>query len=176
MSQTGLPSPTAAANPANAPEKTLPERERIPMSLPIQKLAVPEIPGYHLHWMRGEPQRLNAALRAGYAFVEQDEVDLNTFGIAQGEEDSGHTDLGSRVSWVSGRNEDGGAERLYLMKLPQKYREQDLAAHGQRQEVIAGQLRGDKGFSEAGGDNSNRYAGKQSGENKHIFLPKSRRA
>ncbi len=169
MSQTGLPSPATSSNPSNVAEKATPQRSRIPMSLPIQKLAAPEIPGYHCHWMRGEPQRIAAALRAGYTFVEQSEVNLNDFGIANSEADSGHSDLGSRVSHVSGRAEDGGAERLYLMKLPQEFWEQDQKALGQRQEEIAGQLRGDKGFTEPGADNSNRYTRP---ENKNIFLPK----
>lgn len=176
MSDFGLDLPTAAGavNPANVAESRLPGRDRIPMSLPQQKLATPEIPGFHLHWMRGDPQRIAAALRAGYAFVEQDEVDLNTIGLGEGDNASGHQDLGSRVSFISGKAEDGGVERLYLMKLPQEYWEQDQAAAGRRQEGIAATLRGDKGLSAPGEDNSNRYAGKESSENRNIFLPKRR--
>lgn len=169
MSQHATPN-----SPANAPAKSLPEKQRIPMSLPVQKLAAPEIPGFHTHWMRGDAQRIAQALRAGYTFVEQDEVDMNTVGVADSAESSGHTDLGSRVSVVSGTDEKGGAQRLYLMKLPKELREQDEAVLGQRQEAIAAQLRGDKGFSEGGMDTSNRYAGKQSQENRNIFLPKRR--
>lgn len=165
----GLPT-TAAPNPANLPEKQLPKRNRIPMSIPVQRLAVPEIPGYHLHWMRDEPQRIAQALRAGYEWVGQDEVDLNTFGVANGEEDPGHQDLGSRVSYVAGRNEQGGAQRLYLMKLPLELWEADQKVAGQRQEDIASQLRGDKGFNEAGGDTSNRYT--RGEQRTNMFHPK----
>lgn len=172
MSQTGLPSPNAIANPANAAEKRMPTRDRIPMSLPQQKLAVPDIPGYHCHWMRGDQQRIAQALRAGYDWVAPEEVDLNTFGLANGADDSGNTDLGSRVSFISGRDEDGSAQRLYLMKLPLELWEQDQAALAERQEQIASQLRGDKGFSERGGDASHRYSRR---EQANIFLPKSQR-
>ena len=167
-----LPTPPTADNPSNAPEKRLPQRDRIPMSLPIQRLAVPDIPGYHCHWMRDEPQRIAQALRAGYDFVAPEEVDLNTFGIADGEESSGNQDLGSRVSYIAGRNEQGGAQRLYLMKLPTEYWLQDQEAMGQRQEDIAAQLRGDKGFTEAGADASNRYS--RGEQRSNMFHPKRR--
>jgi hypothetical protein len=162
----------AADNPSVAPDKSLPERTRIPMSLPTLKLAVPEIPGYHCHWMRGDAQRIHQALRAGYAFVEPDEVNLNDFGLANGPDDSGNQDLGSRVSHISGTAADGKAETLYLMKLPLALWEADQAALGQRQEQIASSIRGDKGFSEGGMDTSNRYAGAQSNKNQNIFIPK----
>lgn len=169
--QMGLPQ----SNPANAPEKQLPERSRIPMSLPVQRLAVPEIPGLHCHWMKGDAQRIQQALRAGYRFIEQDEVDLNTFGVADGADDSGHKDLGSRVSIVAGTDETGGAQRLYLMGLPQELWDSDQAVMAERQEAIAAQLRGDKGFAEAGLDASNRYVSPQSDGNRNIFLPNKRR-
>lgn len=172
MTQDTSPPTAGAANPANAPAKQLPTRERIPMSLPVQKLAVPEIPGWHCHWMRGDPQRINQALRAGYTYVDQDEVDMSTFGVANGPGDSGHSDLGTRVSFISGREADGGVERLYLMKLPMEYWLQDQGKYAEMQEQTAAQLRGQKGFIEAGGDNSNRYANVE--VNKNIFLPKRR--
>jgi hypothetical protein len=169
----GLPAPsTASENPSNAPDKSLPERTRIPMSLPTQKLAVPEIPGYHCHWMRGDHQRINQALRAGYIFVDPGEVSLNDFGLANGPSDDGNHDLGSRVSHIAGTAADGKAETLYLMKLPLALWEQDQAALGQRQEQIASSIRGEKGFAEGGMDTSNRYAGAQSNKNQNIFIPK----
>ena len=39
---------------------------------------LPEIPGYHLHWMRGTPSRISQALRAGY------EWDSESFGGSGG--------------------------------------------------------------------------------------------
>ena len=164
-----------AVNPANVPEKQRPERARIPMSLPIQRLAVPEIPGYHLHWIRGEAMRIQRALRAGYEFVSPDEVDLNTYGLANGPQDSGNQDLGSRVSHLGGTDEKGGVEMLYLMKLKEEHFQADLELKAQRQEAIAAQLRGDKGFAQAGDDNSHRYVGEQTKRaQSNLFLPKRR--
>ena len=45
-------------NPANANGQASMDRKRIPMNVPIQKLEVPEIPGYRLYWFRAEPGRL----------------------------------------------------------------------------------------------------------------------
>ena len=161
--------PSKQDNPANTPAKAVAGRERVPMSLPLQKMAVPEIPGFHLHWMRGEAQRIQQALAAGYTFVEQDEVDLSRIGIADNESSDGHTDLGSRVSIVSGKDDQGGAERAYLMKLPLEYWLADQAALEGRNEKVAATIRGDKGFSGTGSD-ENRYAPPKA--NRNIFQPK----
>lgn len=172
MSEMGLPSPAAKDNPSIAPDKSVTERTRIPMSLPVQKLAVPDIPGYHSHWMRGDAQRINQALRAGYTFVTPDEVQMNDFGLANGPDDSGNHDMGSRVSHIAGTAADGKAETLYLMKLPLSLWEADQKVLGERQEQVAATIRGEKGFSEGGMDTSNRYAGAQSNKNQNIFIPK----
>jgi hypothetical protein len=168
----------ANANPANAAEKRKSSRDRVPMSLPQQKLSVPDIPGYHLHWMIGRADRLAQAERAGYTFVNQDEVDMNTVGLADGGNASGHSDLGSRVSHVSGTDEAGGQPvRLYLMKLPIEFWYEDQAKLAGVNENIAGVLRGDKGLQATGEgmDNSNRYVPKDAG-NKNLFQPKRNRS
>jgi hypothetical protein len=41
------------------------------MSLPLQKLEMPKIPGFHTHWMRAEESRVRQAMRAGYTYVDQ---------------------------------------------------------------------------------------------------------
>lgn len=162
------------ANPAKTPSKTKEGRGRIPMSLPQQKLAVPEIPGYHCHWMLGKHDRIAQALRAGYSFVDRGEVDMNTFGLADGADSDGSTDMGSRISHISGVTEQGNeAQRLYLMKLPQELWEADQTVLAERNEGIAAILRGDKGFQSPEGDNSNRYVPKDAG-NRHLFQPKRR--
>lgn len=163
----------AAVNPANIPAKQKEERARIPMNLPVQRLAVPDIPGYVLRWMRGDAVRIQRALRAGYEFVAPDEVDLNNFGISNGQNDSGNQDLGSRVSHIGGTGESGDVEMLYLMKLREEYHQADLAEKAKRQEQQAAVLRGDKGFSGAGDDASNRYVGAQTrNTQRNLFLPK----
>ena len=141
-------------NPSNVPAKASTPRSRISMSIPLQKLQVPEQKGYHLHWMRGDKGRLEQALRGGYEFVDHDEVELNRSGLGNSGLDSGNEDMGSRVSIVSGM--DG--IRLYLMKLPEEFWNSDVEALAERQEQIAAQLRGEAGYNAPGGDNSHRYS------------------
>lgn len=153
-------------NPANKPSRRIEAGKRIPMSLPHLKLQVPDLPGYHLHWMRGDAQRINQALAGGYEFVEKDEVALNTFGVADDPEDAEGSDLGSRISVFGGN--DGS--RLYLMKIKLEYWNEDRKAESDRQEKVAELLRGDKGIAAPGGDNSQRY----SRNNRNIFQPNRR--
>jgi hypothetical protein len=133
-------------SPANERVTSTEARSRIPMSLPVQKLAVPEIPGFHLHWMRGDAARIMQAQRAGYSFVTQDEVELANTGIANDTDNSGNTDMGTRVSIVSGGDVDSGGqpERLYLMKLREEFWEEDQKVLADRNESIAQTLRGGK--------------------------------
>ena len=161
--------PESALNPANLPEKKKSDAVRVPMSLPNQKLSVVEIPGMHCHWMAGNSGRIQQALRGGYSFVTPEEVNLTEVGIGNDAAGDGNTDLGSRVSVV------GGADgmRLYLMKIPQELWEQDQMAYGQRQEQIASQIRGDKGFTAPDQDSSQRYRPSR-GDNANIFKPNRR--
>lgn len=130
---------------ANKRETTLPERTRIPMSLPVLKLSVPDIPGYHLHWMRGDPARIMQAQRAGYEFVEQDEVNVVNTGLADDAGSNGSTDLGTRVSLSAGGDVDaqGQPERLYLMKIKQEWWEEDQSVLADKNEQLAAVMRGE---------------------------------
>lgn len=121
-------------------KKSVEERKRIPMTLPMLKLEVPDIPGYHLHWMRGTTQRLMQADRAGYEFVHPDEVDLNSVGPGGDATHSGNTDMGARVSIVGGAGEQGEAVRLYLMKQKMEYYLEDQKILQGRNDSIADTL------------------------------------
>lgn len=158
-----------ASNPANVPEKKV--AKRVPLSVPTLKLAVPEIPGYVCYWFRGTSQRLQQARRAGYEFVERDEVALNETGFANGFDDDGNSDLGTRVSVSAGDSgaEDGGI-RLYLMKVRKEFWDEDRQLMEDKQAAIAGQLRGDKAPTEAGMDSSNRYT--RGEQKRHMFQPR----
>ena len=132
-------------NPANEKTKTSHTSGRIPMSVPRQKLSTPEIQGYYLHWMLGSAGRLAQAQQAGYTFVENSELDVANFDPAGDVDDTGNTDLGTRISVVAGSGgaEDGSAARLYLMKLPLELWEEDQKAVSMANERIAATLRGD---------------------------------
>ena len=171
--------PTDQKNPANAPAKRATSATRIPMSVPQLRLEVPAIPGMHLHWFLSKS--IPRAKKAGYTFVEDDEVDLANFGLADDASNSGNTDLGSRVSQFAGGMVEGTSDpqRLYLMKLPQDLRDEDCAALEATNEKIAAALRGGQtGPSGVGaapqetpGDRGKRYL--KAGQD--LFIPKSRR-
>jgi len=143
-------------NPASRSSGT--ERKRIPMSVPVQKLSVPDIPGYHLHWFQGTPDRLERALSGGYEFVDEIETSVPDAGLGGTSTRTGNTDLGTRVSMVAGKEigADGQPIRLVLMKIKQEWYEEDQKLVEQRNQSTIDSLLG--GTQSAGGhDASHRY-------------------
>ncbi len=139
------------ANPADeSNEPTVQERRRVPFSVPTPRLAVPEIPGYHLHWFIGTPGRIDRALQAGYEFVEQTEVRVNNHLLGSETAEQGSTDMGTRVSIAAGGEIElgGQAARLYLMKIKEEWWQEDQKAaigpgsrlEGVRQALLSGML------------------------------------
>lgn len=117
-------------NPANVVGEQ-PARQRIPMSVPVPRLAVPEIPGFKLRWFYGDPGRIQRAMQGGYEFVNRDEVALNNRDLLGSDSAmSGNTDMGTRVSIISGGDvgADGQVARMYLMKIPLKFWLEDQKA------------------------------------------------
>lgn len=131
------------ANPANAVDTPVTERRRIPMTVPVQKLQVPEVPGFFLYWMKGTPERLQQARNAGFDFVAVDEVRLNDVSLGGDGLKSGSTDLGNRVSVLASTTGDGeiGSDgqplRLYLMKQKWEWHMQDQQTLEDRNQGIA---------------------------------------
>lgn len=156
----------AEVNPANAPATRARDIERVPMDVPALKLAVPEIPGYYMYWHLGK--NVSRALRAGYTFVDEDEVEIEQTGLANDKAVSGSTDLGSRISISAGASGEEEEERLYLMKLPMEHHLADMAAKTARNEEIAVQLRAGMMGSEGDPDRNKRYMK----EGQHLFYPK----
>jgi len=163
-------------NPASLPEKS--DRTRIPMSMPQTKLSVPDIPGYHLHWMMGTPSRIAQAQKAGYTFVDAEEVDVVNTGLADSVSKHGSTDMGTRVSLIASGDtgEDGKEQRLYLMKIPLEWWNEDQKNLEARNEQVAASLRGGQVDGGQGGDTSNRYVPQAHIKNvANLFTPKNRR-
>lgn len=175
----------AVTNPANLggpAAKPVAERRRVPMSVPMMRLQIPEdsCPGFHLHWFKGTPNRIQRALDAGYEFVRRDEVFVNNKDLAGSVMESGNTDLGDRVSIVDGDGpgEDGQASRLYLMKIRQEWYDEDQAVLAKRNQsvvdaILAGTTRGEKS-SETADDMTQRYVDKRT-RIPDLFKPKPRR-
>ena len=146
----------AMSFPRDAVEQKLEHHyERVPMSSGRRKMEVPNIPGYHLHWINDYPGRVQQALAAGYTMVKADETRIHarTGG-------GGNDDLGSGVSMVVGQQEGGQALKAYLMKIPQDLYDSDQKAAQQSSDRVEAALRSRKGMAaegESGRDHDNRY-------------------
>lgn len=125
-------------------------RQRIPMSVPQQRLEVQSIPGWRLYWFK-EENVARAYADSHYDFVTNEEVALNRISIAGRPDLSGNTDLGSAVSIVAGSDQHGHPQRLVLMKLPMEYFKEDQAHLMQKSvERLSGVFEGEKIFAEDG--------------------------
>lgn len=130
-------------NPANKEPEARGQRRRIPMSVPLRRLQVPEIPGYHCHWFNED--QIPRALQAWYEFVEWNEVPVNQRTIGSDTEVSGNQDLGSRIRVVSGLGGDNKPMPLVLMKIKLEYYEEDRKLIAQQNaKQIRGIFRGEK--------------------------------
>ena len=166
------------ASPATPASVNQAERKRIPMSVPVQKLEAPEIPGYHLHWFNGTPERLQRAQDGGYEFVDSKELKLNNVSLGGTSTTSGNTDMGSRVSVVSGTDigRDGQPMRLILMKIKQEWYEEDQKLVEARNEQVTASLRGGQIGAEQdrAGDTQHRYVDKNRTKIPDMFNPNKR--
>lgn len=160
--------------------KSVAERKRIPMSVPVQKLEAPDIPGYHLHWFNGTPERIQRALDGGYEFVDSRDMKINNVSLGGDSTASGNTDMGSRVSVVSGSEVDAHNQpvRLILMKIKQEWYDEDRKLIENRNEQVAAALRGGLLGSEqdAAGDTNLRYIDKAKTKIPDLFMPKRPKA
>jgi len=127
--ETGETNPQAP-NPSSISERTKKlealRANRIPMSLPHQKLQVAEISGYRLYWFNEE--NVERALNAGYEFVRREEISINRNSIGGHPGVSGNTDLGGNVSLVADKTEQGAPIRLILMKIMMELFKEDQLA------------------------------------------------
>lgn len=125
--------PQDGGNPANA--SSPPAFRRVPMNVPRRKLEVRSIPGYRLYWHKQSD--IEAAMDAGYEFVDKKEVSLNSRAIGSSSELGGNTALGSEVSIVGSK---GTGERLVLMKIREQWYLEDkrtiFQEHASRMKAI----------------------------------------
>ena len=155
-------------------------RRRIPMSVPVLKLETAEIPGYHLHWFMNSPARLQRALDGGYEFVDEREIQINNVSLGGTSAVSGNTDLGTRVSIVSGQEvgKDGQPSRLVLMKIKEEWYQEDRQVLEARNTQIRDSLVGGMIGAEhdGAGDRQQRYVDKSRTAIPDFFKPKRKSA
>lgn len=159
--------PSAATQEAMNPANSLQERQegarqrrkRIPMTMATRKLETPELPGFYLHWITGEPDRIAKALNAEYTFVQKVEMPGYTLELGDKTGILGGAEDGDNISVVAGgTSQDGQAMRLYLMKLPMELREEDLQSRDEDGQKLIDALRNDPNARVGSGeDNEKRY-------------------
>lgn len=133
----------ASQNPANPPDRTSEEMVRVPMTAPMQKLEVNELPGFWMQWIRGTPDRMMQAKRAGFTHVHELELTINNHDLGGDAKTSGNTDLGTIVSTTDGSGEigqDGQGVRLYLMKQRKEHHDEDTAILQARNDSVVDSL------------------------------------
>ena len=170
----------APTNPGTDAGKTVAERKRIPMSVPVQRLEVADLPGYHLHWFLSSPERLQRAMDGGYEFVDEQEMKINNVSLGGTSAASGNTDMGSRVSIVSGQEvgKDGQPTRLILMKIKQEWWDEDQVLVENRNSKVRDALLGGMigAENDRPGDSQHRYVDKTRTQIPDFFKPRRKSA
>ena len=97
-------------------------RKRVPLGVRRMKLTAHNIPeGKEARWINDKPGRIDDALRGLYQFLNKDGIIVGT-----GYEDE-NEDMGSRVSRVVGKEDDGAPITAYLMVIDKDLYEADQA-------------------------------------------------
>lgn len=110
------------------------------------------IPGYHLHIMNDDRNRIQEALAGGYEFVAPTEIEGVSENVTSRNGDIGD----SRVRFLVGTQEKGEPMYAYLMKIRTEWYEEDQAELADRNNKIDAAVR----------------AGKISGENPAFYTPR----
>lgn len=135
---------TITNTPEVKPER--PNRNRSAFNGTDGKLKVnkPNLPGYHLHILNDYPGRIDEAVSKGYEFVSPGEVGGTSVNVVDH-----NTDIGDKVRFLVGRNEQGGPLYAYLMKIRQEWYDEDQAELQKRNDLIDTSIR--KGQLSTGG-------------------------
>ena len=177
MSDANIIAPASVASDRNARLEAK-RQARIPMSVPVRKLEVPEIPGMHPHWFL--ESNIPRAIQAGYEFVERGAVPIHTHSLGSSPNIDGNQDLGSRISIADGPNAQGMPQSLVLMAIEEELWREDLAKIGERNAAIMGSIfRGEKilegpGDPQTADDRALRYVDKE--RTKAIFNRPTRKS
>ena len=117
-------------------ERVTRDTRRVPMGTAQLRLAVPKRKGYVRRWFVDKPGRLARAQQAGYQFVTD-----KTLHIGEGHV-SNDTDLGNRISEITGRAENGAGQRSYLMEIREDWYQEDQATKAKDRAEIKAAIAG----------------------------------
>jgi hypothetical protein len=111
-------------------------RTRTPFGSGRLRLGVTKIPGYHMHWIRNDPGRLEDAEANGYEYVTKSEVRLSRTSGADSAE------AGERVSRISpGAQENGQPTILHLMKIREEWFRENQEFYLARSRAVEQQIK-----------------------------------
>jgi len=121
-------------------QRAVNKTERVPFGghrtkLQLSKQDQEELSGYNLHWFNDKDGRIEAAINAGYTFVEPQQA--RSLGVAGLHQEN--SDLNSKVSKVVSRG--GEPIRAYLMKINKDWHEEDKAAKVRSTQAVDDALR-----------------------------------
>ena len=111
-------------------------RTRTPFGSGRLRLGVTKLPGFHMHWIRNDPGRLEDAESNGYEYVMKHEVRLSHQTGAES------ADAGERVSRISpGAQENGSPTILYLMKIKEEWYRENQEFYAARSRAVEMQIK-----------------------------------
>lgn len=120
--------------------------KRVPLGVPRMKLTAHNIPKDKVgRWINDKPGRLADAVRGSYDFINKDGIIVGT-----GYEDE-NEDMGSRVSRVVGKEDDGTPIKAYLMVIDKDLYEEDQKEKMKQVDMVDKAIKGGK-FLEKSGD------------------------
>lgn len=95
-------------------------KARGPLGGGVQKLTVEQRPGFVRRWVNDDAGRLTMFENNDYEYVSEPTK------VGSGIQD-GNSDLGSRISTIVGKKEDGTPQRAYLMEIREDWYQEDQA-------------------------------------------------
>jgi hypothetical protein len=164
------------SNPANDREAELQRlrKQRRSLTNATRRLECPDMPGWHLHWFKED--NIPRAVAAAYEFVKRDEVAINQLGAGTAQVKDGNTDLGTNVSIIGDKFEDGSPCRLYLMKLREELFQDDQRELERRNSVIMQAIFGDEAMVGQDGQVSGLAPNTYINQSKALFQRPTRKA
>lgn len=130
----------AARNPVKQVRTTSERARRGVFNGTQQKLTVQgDIEGYHMHIFNDIAGRIEEALSAGYEFVSPTEIGGTSVNVV-----SRNTDLGDKVRFQVGKDDNGGPLYAYLLKIRQEWFDEDQGITQERNDLVDEAIRSGK--------------------------------
>ena len=125
--------------------------DRVPLGVPHFKLTLvdyaDQLEGYVPRWINDDGGRIQHAMKGGYEPIYQDHIKV-------GDGEDLNTDMGSWVSQIVGKKENGEPLRAYAMKIRKEWYDEDQKAKQAPIDAIDEAIKGGNVAKQAG---DNRY-------------------